>query len=954
MNIMKKLTLKSLKMNRSRTIVTIIGIMLSVALITVIACLLSSTQKTLENHAVQSTGNYDIMFMGDFKDDDVKKISSHRDVEAAYETMTYCFAHFKESISAYNSNIEVFGIQKDAFTDCFGGKLKDGRFPENSNEIIIPSHLNKLSKVKYNVGDTMELDIGASHVKAENGEDFYFFQYMDNPEQGISFEVFEKKEFKIVGIIDYLSGDVTDHPGYQMVYTVSDYSFYSDKFSEMFKNIGNPYRTLFVRLKPDRESSFCDVIAEILGIDAGEARNIWKSRDTAMSMDMHDHAAEVIKNNDVHAAEVQPNYTLLDSKLITTDPKDIALITGVVGILFLIVILSSVFIIRNSFAISITEKTKLYGMLSSVGATPRQIKRNVHFEGFVLGLIGIPLGVLLGIVTTLLLTKISGNLLYSFLKGVDIAFSVSLPALLIAVLLGIITIFFSAQFPAARAARIAPIEAIRSNKDIKISDKKKEKSFKTPKLITKLFGMGGSIAWKNLKRSKKKYRTTVISIVVSIAVFITVSSFVGYVFSYTGLYFTEEKFDLVIGTGYYYDGSEDAFSVFVKDYETIAGFDNVDSKLYYYSGNTGSYFEIDPSMLSDEMKGYNRTELYDIGIDDDKIYANMPVYAFDEDTYAMLCEKAGASPEKMKDKAVFLNFNTAHTYDDNGYVEDSYIGRFLKDPVGKEFKMTASDYDYPVLEDDADESAKQWYEEEKNRLDKVNNTPVVIGAEINDMSFYIKFSKEMDFNTSGVLAVSRDWLFDLYGKDYVSISNLYLKTSDSYGVEEKIREFYDNKDRAPDYVDINNYVKIKNQMNSLALVVQIFVYGFIAVISLIGITNIFNTITANMRLRSKEFAMLRSVGMTGKEFDRMIALESFFYTFKSLLIGVPVGLIGSLAIYYLFSNRQQNNVMPYSFPWIPLLISFAAVLIVIWAIMMFSIRKVRRQNIIETIRNDNI
>ena len=164
MSILNKLTLKSLKMNKSRTVVTIIGITLSVALFTVIFCIVSSVQLTLQNHAVQSTGNYDISLIGDFKEDDVKKISSHRDVEKSYEAMTYFFTHFKNSKSTYNSTVEVFGIQKDAFTDCFGGKLKEGRFPEKADEIIITSHFNKISKVEYKVGDTMELDFGATHI----------------------------------------------------------------------------------------------------------------------------------------------------------------------------------------------------------------------------------------------------------------------------------------------------------------------------------------------------------------------------------------------------------------------------------------------------------------------------------------------------------------------------------------------------------------------------------------------------------------------------------------------------------------------------------------------------------------------------------------------------------------------------------------------------------------------
>ncbi len=950
MSTMKKLTLKSLKMNRSRTIVTIIGIALSVALITVIACMISSTYQTIINHSIQSTGNYDIAFRGYFTDEDVEKITSHRDIEAAYKTLTYGYAHNNNAKSAYYSNYEIFGIQKEGFTDCFGGKLKEGRFPDNKDEILISSHLNKLCKEEYKIGDMMELDIGASHIKNPDGTDFRFFQYIESDDVDITYEVYEKKSFKIVGIYDYLAGEVTDHSDYQMVYTIADYSFFSEKLRE----IGEPYRSLYVRLKPESESSFCNVIAEISGMDYSEAKSIWKDEQSFMRMLSESNMDDNLPKYDQNILYINPNYYLLNAKLITSDPKEIALYTSIVSVLFLIVMVSSMFIIRNSFAISITEKTKLYGMLSSVGATPRQIRRNVYFEGFMLGIFGIPLGVLIGVGTTFFLTKICGNLLYSLLNGVNIAFSVSFLAIVIAVLLGAGTIFLSVMSPANRASHISPIEAIRSNKDIKIGKRNKEKSYKTPKLITKLFGMGGSIAWKNLKRSKKKYRATVVSIVVSIAVFLTVSSFVGYVFSYTSTYFTGEKSDIVISDFYYTIEKDDHFGECIKDYKAIANFDNVENKIYYFSGYTGQTIELDPSVLTDEIKNYKRTDIYDTGFNEEKIYADMSIFAFDDDTYRMICEKAGTTPEKMKNQAVLLNCNTGYIYDEKGNQTESRLCRLIKEPVGMKLKMTVSEENYPYISDEADDYEKEIYEKEKAIMNKINNTPVIIGAEVSDMSFLISFEKNMNFKPSGILAVSKEWLFDTFGDTYVNISDLYLRTSDSYGVEEKAREYFDNKEPSPDSYIITNYVKMKNQMDSLALVIQIFVYGFIAVISLIGITNIFNTITANMKLRSKEFAMLRSVGMTGKEFDRMIALESIFYTFKSLIIGVPLGLLGSLLIYLLFRNIQPNAMISYLFPWQALLISFAVVLIIVWTIMMFSIRKVRRQNIIETIRNDNI
>ena len=140
-------------------------------------------------------------------------------------------------------------------------------------------------------------------------------------------------------------------------------------------------------------------------------------------------------------------------------------------------------------------------------------------------------------------------------------------------------------------------------------------------------------------------------------------------------------------------------------------------------------------------------------------------------------------------------------------------------------------------------------------------------------------------------------------------------------------------------------------MKSLLLIFSIFVYGFITVITFIGVTAIFNTITSNMELRKKEFAMLKSIGMTKKEFNNMINLESLFYSMKSLFVGIILGLGGSYLVYTVFSKRWDFG---YSIPTIPIIISTVFVLVMVCVIMKYSINKIQKQNIIETIRKENI
>lgn len=155
-----------------------------------------------------------------------------------------------------------------------------------------------------------------------------------------------------------------------------------------------------------------------------------------------------------------------------------------------------------------------------------------------------------------------------------------------------------------------------------------------------------------------------------------------------------------------------------------------------------------------------------------------------------------------------------------------------------------------------------------------------------------------------------------------------------------------------DNLSVMNIDQMIQTNNAVMLIMGIFIYGFIAVITLIGVTNIFNTISTNMRLRSKEFAMLKSVGMTKKEFNRMIRLESLFYGVKSLLIGIPLGILGGIGIFFAFG--EGNLALDFVIPWKAIIISIVFVFVVVWMIMKYSVSKVGKQNIIETIRNDNI
>lgn len=558
-------------------------------------------------------------------------------------------------------------------------------------------------------------------------------------------------------------------------------------------------------------------------------------------------------------------------------------------------------------------------MLASIGATSKQIRHNVLFEGFVLGIIGIPAGILLGVGVIALLVVILNALLENMLNGISFVYAVPWWVAVISAVMSAVIILFSTLSSAFRASRIAPITAIRGNNDIKIN---KKKSYKSPKFIKKLFGVGGEIAYKNLKRSKKKYRTTVISIIITVAMFISISTFIEYGLKIAGDHFKDMPYNITV-----HANDKLSYEEYENIYKRIIADTDINSSIKacenYYGNIVGltDYYTEDAKAA--ELSGGDLAYVFGVDNKSFKEYVTALGYNYDD----------------VKDKALITN-------DFKYYNSDNILIK------GKEFDLPMNTVVklYPngtpsYTEDDIKEIQKTDPDFVYNP-DDYKSVDLVIYDTINKEVPGSIVSSIMSTLNEGSVLVSEDYFKKLFAEDNDHTTGvIVIDSADPVNTV----EYINNLDI--ENLDVFNINEQKEQMNAIVLIIAIFAYGFIIVISLIGITNVFNTINTNMRLRSKEFAMLKSIGMTKKEFNRMIRLESLFYGLKSLLIGVPLGLLGGYAI---FKATGNTIMLDYSFPTMAVLISIVFVFFVVWLIMKISISKVNKQNIIETIRNDNI
>lgn len=838
MNVLNKLVIKSLKLNKKRTIGTIIGIILSVALICAVSNMASSFRQTLVENAINESGYYHIELLN-INDSDINKLKLNKDIRDI--NLVYRIGHSAIEIDSTFPYIEIDSMDKDTLSNL-SYELIEGRYPENNNEIVISNKI-KL-KGKYKVGDVINLNVG-ERVDGEGYPLYNSNPYLEeNDEEIINSSL---KSYKIVGVI---YKENVDNDNYGITTNTTS------KKLDAYVSLKKPY---------DYEKSICELLGASSYDEIGTEKEF---------------------NYDY-----QINNELLRWEALKFSDSTFSMLMTVAGVVIFIIIFTSAFCIRNSFAISTTEKMKMYGMLASIGTTKKQIKKSVLYEGFILGMIAIPLGILCGLLAVFILIKIVNILLGDFLfNSIDgIVFKVSILSIIISIVLGFITIYFSVISSAKKASKVSPIDNLRSSNDIKIDSKK----LHTPKIIEKVFKEGGVLAYKNLRRSKKKYRTTVISLAVSIFIFITMFTFINEGFKQSGNYYNNYEYNLIVGL------CRDYFDTQIEE---IASLDSVDKSFCLYA--TESILTIRDFSMVNTFD--NDTDFIK---DEEGQYIGLDVLLLDDKTFNSYVKKINGNYNDLKDKGI------------------------LVDNYGFYFKKKG------------DKKAK-YYEERRYKyqdgdvIDSKFTNGDNLKVEIGKVTTIRPYGLENSYYDGGYLFLNAKYFSKI---DYFPYK-LLISASDSEKTIKDIESI--NSDL---YVyDISN---VARQDKSMILVISIFLYGFIAVITLIGTTNIFNTITSNMELRQKEFAMLKSVGMTKKEFNRMINLETLFYSTKALMYGTVLGIIGSYIMHKAFSKMYETvYVVPYK----AIIICIIFVFIIVYIIMRYSINKINKQNTIETIRKDNI
>jgi len=856
MNILNKVTLQSLRKNRTRTIVTIIGVILSASMITAVTTFISSLQNFMVQDEIARSGDWHVEFM-DVDSSFVRERMADRELKNAAVTQNIGYAILEGSVNTFKPYLYIAGFSEEAF-DIMPVQLLSGRLPQSGNEIILSEHIETNGGVSFNIGDTLTLPVGKRMLDGHTLNQFNGYQGGGN--DGGTKETFVleiTKTYTVVGIFQRPGFESFSAPGYTVITRIDSHTLGESAHYNVLTALRSP-RSVY----------------DYAQITAGNYGYRFNS-DLLRFMG--------ISNLD--------NFNIV--------------LYSLGSILIALIMIGSILLIYNSFAISVSERSRQFGILSSVGATGKQLRKSVLFEGACVGVVGIPLGIIAGIGGIGVTLGVVGGFFTDMVtSGTPLLLSVSIPAVVIAAVVGILTILLSAYIPAKRAAKRSAIDSIRQSDDIKI----KAKALKTSKLTQRLFDLEGTLALKNFKRNKKRYRSTVISLFVSVVLFVSASSFGMFLQKGVAVSISDYGYDLAFSS---LNMESEAIVYLYERLKNVSG--------VYESGYcVGSSFlggRMPAKLLSDRYKEHynidSQTETYRLpGI----------IYFIDDETYLgylrdlrLPIDEYTGSDARLVAVAREMGF-------------DYENGRFVS---------------FDIFENRNDLALQIMSHDSLNYVDAAHKDIIVTFADT--MPSAISQTRH-----SGLIVFAPYSMRDEFHLDQMYPMLTFLSSKPMASAAEMETVIKDAGITSGNY-SLYNVAEMMESQRNIILVINIFTYGFVILISLITIANVFNTVSTSINLRRREFAMLRSVGMTDNGFNRMMNYECIFYGLKALLFGLPAAITVS---YLIYKSVIAGAEVPFSLPWSSIGISVFSVFFIVFITMLYAMGKIKKANVIDALRDD--
>lgn len=857
MNIFNKVAMQGLKKNRTRTIVTIIGVILSAAMITAVTTFGVSLMNYMAEVAASKYGDWQVAYL-DADSSFKKEISSDKKVEKAVSFENIGYARSEGGENPNKPYFFIAGFSQRTF-DALPVTLVSGRLPENDREILLSGKATTEGGASYALGDTISLAVG-SRLEGDKK-----LSQSDPYKAGT--EIFapqEEKEYTVVGICRTPVFEEDSSPGYTLI-TRNEESMQGAEFS-VFVSLWNPRQ-------------------------------------------IHSYAKST---GDGHAYIL--NHNVLRIMGLSDDPSDRvfnALLYSAGVIVIAIIMVGSIFLIYNSFSISLNERMRQIGILSSVGATSKQLRNSVLFEGLCIGVVGIPAGVCLGLASIgLIISGITKKLSSIFYTGVSLTMDISALAIIGAAAISMITILISAYIPARKAAKTPVMDCIRQTNEIKVE----AKAVRISRTTRRICGLEGTLALKNFKRNKKRYRSIVLSLALSIVLFVSTSALVTSMNHETKQAKVVTSYDLGFGT----QAMDDADML------------NLYDKLKLAEGVTESSYQDVVEYMCTVSPGELTEDYWKAAgghSSDETVKLPMDIQFLDDNAYLKIVKDLGLPTEEYAGESGKIiavgkvNDEKAEGVKD---LKDMFISPSMDLAV------------MPKASAEAGEAQNQNISVTFVETVPPDSPPIAGAAEQRPYSFQVMAPWSM-----------KAYLYPADNPADLKVKGLTFQSENPPKSEKEMKTIIQEASLTSAYTFMNTSDALEEGRNYI-FVANVFSYTFIIMISLIAIANVFNTISTNIKLRRRELAMLRSVGMSDRDFNKMMRFECAFYGVRSLLFGLPVAIISS----WMICKTMMVDSHRFVLPWASIGISIISVFLVIFITMLYAVSKIRKENIIDALRDD--
>ena len=995
MSIFKTYVLRIQRKNKLRTIMTIAGIILSVALVTAVIEGAFSGLEYLRNVLKDTYGNHH-GYSYNMTSETAKELISNNEIDSftTFDTLGWA------DIGSSNSTKPYLLVKEGSndISDYLRIEIQEGHFPENENEILIPEHLAINGNVHYKIGDSITLSFGVRYKNGLIPENTRFTE----GETLLPQDIPVTKTFTVCGIMSRLPYTIEEYmcPGYTAITLKSTQSSVS-KTPASYKGEEIPEYNIFFRVtNPAKYNEFHD--------------NFEKSHPGVM----------LVKNRELLAL-----YGGAGSKSI------MMFLNGFVAVLIGLILFGSISLVFNSFSISINERTKQIGILKSVGATKKQIRKTIFYEALFDSVISIPLGILLGcagIGMTLFLLQEGFTMLLSYngygygMNNVKIGLVLNPGLLIIAIIIVLITVFLSAAIPALRASKVSPIDLVRQNSDIKATGK-----IRKSKILSRIFGAEGMLASKNYSRNKKRYRSTIISLAVSIILFIAASSFCSYLSMVTDSELESGTVSLIYYD--YYDTSaagdtsdeaaannakahsnikemlesandvnkvisvNELYDYTLTDPESTFGISENESipvPATEYSTEFPESYDVSPDIYpaSNENAGVYFIDdksfyelIKDEGIEETKnesgelnsiIFNNGSYYSYDKDNNRKKYEYQFVNEEDLPKK---LNLEWYNDLSDpekmpiNQLIDSKgeiYTVFFPTDKLDSYYSLLTDEYRYNTVENEINKAFSEFLNEpvklkdipegngEQKPLTEEDIKLIRLCTFVrrSELCHNIKINiigttnnEDYRFSQMACILIPISSMPEIMRTELFSTPDYYIYSNNSKASEESINHLL--IDNNLDTGSLYNVDASYAGRRMISKIVNVFSYGFILLISLVAIANVFNTISTNVTLRRREFAILKSIGLSNKGVSKILNIECLIYGTKSLLLGLPLSIPVTYALYRI-TNRALS--VTFSIPWYSIVIATGSVFIVVFITMLYASGKIKKDNTMDALRNENI